>query len=285
MTTTPPQVLAAPGAPTVRTTSPRPVRGPRAYGRPLSQLGFAVATLLAWELAVREGLLPQSSVPTASATASALRTVAGSGDFWHALGQTALGWCVGLLLCTAIGVPAGLLIGTSRFLTRSTRLLTDFLRTIPAVALCPVLLLTLGSTMTMKLVLVVSGALWPLLTATIDGVRHVDPVAADTFRTFRLPAHQRVRRLVLPSALPFLVTGVRNCAVLALMLTTAGEYLGAAPGIGNELSRAQQAGAIDRMFALLVVAGLLGVALNSLLLTAERLALPWAPARRKGTRG
>ncbi|MER5951892.1 ABC transporter permease [Streptomyces sp. NPDC001904] len=282
--TTPPETLAPPGAPAARTTVHRPARGRLPYRKPLGQLAFAVAALLAWELAVRGGLLPQSSVPTASATASALRTIAASGSFWHALGQTALGWCAGLLLCTAIGVPAGLLIGTSRFLTRSTRLLTDFLRTIPAVALCPVLLLTLGSTMTMKLVLVVAGAVWPMLTATVDGVRHIDPVAADTFRTFRLPAHQRVRRLLLPSALPFLVTGVRNCAVLALMLTTAGEYLGAAPGIGNELSRAQQAGAVDHMFALLVVAGLLGVALNSLLLTAERLALPWTPAHRKGTR-
>ncbi|MFC8224948.1 ABC transporter permease [Streptomyces sp. NPDC057287] len=282
--TTLPEPLAPPGAPAARTTTHRPARGRLPYRTPLSQLGFAVAALLTWELAVREGLLPQSSVPTASATASALRTIAGSGGFWHALGQTALGWCAGLLLCTAIGVPVGLLVGTSRFLTRSTRLLTDFLRTIPAVALCPVLLLTLGSTMAMKLVLVVAGAVWPMLTATVDGVRHVDPVAADTFRTFRLPAHQRVRRLLLPSALPFLVTGVRNCAVLALMLTTAGEYLGAAPGIGNELSRTQQAGAIDRMFALLVVAGLLGVALNSFLMAAERLALPWTPAHRKETR-
>ncbi|MGW2282745.1 ABC transporter permease [Streptomyces sp. NPDC001770] len=282
--TTPPETFAPPRAPVARTTAHRSARGRLPYRTPLSQLCFAVATLLAWELAVREGLLPQSSVPTVSATASALRTIAGSGGFWHALGQTALGWCAGLLLCTATGVTAGLLIGTSRFLTRSTRLLTDFLRTIPAVALCPVLLLTLGSTMAMKLVLVLVGAVWPMLTATVDGVRHVDPVAVDTFRTFRLPAHQRVRRLLLPSALPFLVTGVRNCAVLALMLTTAGEYLGAAPGIGNELSRAQQAGAIDRMFALLVVAGLLGVALDSLLMAAERLALPWAPAHRKDTR-
>lgn len=283
--TTEPQTLAPPGVPTAPpAAAPRPAGHPLPYRRTLHQAGFAVAALLAWEVAVRTGLLPRSSVPTASATASALRTLAGTGGFWHALGQTALGWGAGLLLCTVIGVPAGLLIGTSRFLTRSTRLLTDFLRTIPAVALCPVLLLTLGSTMTMKLVLVVSGGVWPLLTATVDGVRHVDPVAADTFRTFRLPAHQRVRHLVLPSALPFLVTGLRNCAVLALMLTTAGEYLGAAPGIGNELSRAQQAGAIDHMFALLVVAGLLGVLLNSFLLTAERLALPWAPAHREGTR-
>ncbi|NED84317.1 ABC transporter permease, partial [Streptomyces sp. SID11233] len=132
--TTSPQTLGPPAAPA------RPARTPLPYRRPLTQLAFAAAAVLAWELAVRVELLPPSSVPTARDTAAALRTLAGSGGFWHALGQTALGWGTGLLLCTALAVPAGLLIGTSRFLTRATRLLIDFLRTIPAVALCPVLL-------------------------------------------------------------------------------------------------------------------------------------------------
>lgn len=275
---------AQPGTGPVRPTALRTAAPGRDHRRTAYRLLFVLASLLLWELAVRSGALPAGSVPRATTTASALASMVTTTAFWQAVGQTATGWGIGLLICAGVAIPAGLLVGTSRFLTRSTRLLIDFLRTIPAVALIPVLLLTLGSTMTMKVVLVVFGSVWPLLTATVDGVRHVDPVAADTVRTFRLSPLDRALRLVLPTALPFVVTGFRISAVLALMLTTAAEYLGAAPGVGKSLGTAQQAGAVDVMFAWLVVAGLLGTALNLVLLAAERGVLPWAPAQREAVR-
>jgi ABC-type nitrate/sulfonate/bicarbonate transport system permease component len=260
---------------------PRPPRPPGAVRRTAVRIAVVLVALLVWQGAVETGTLPRTSVPTATSTVSALGTLVTTPAFWHALGQTAEGWAVGLLISAVVGVGAGLLLGSSRFLAGSTRLVIDFLRTIPAVALTPVLLLTLGSTMTMKLTLVVFGSVWPLLTSTMDGVRHVDPVAADTFRTFRLSARQRMARLVLPSALPFVATGLRTSAVVALMLTTAAEYLGAAPGVGKSMSTAEQAGAVDVMFGWLVVAGLLGVLLNSVFLAAERRTLRWAPAQRE----
>lgn len=246
-----------------------------------ARVGFVLTALVGWQLAVLSGLLPESSIPTATHTLSTLASMVTTPQFWETVGQTAAGWGLGLLLCVGIAIPTGLLIGTSQFLTRSTRLAIDFLRTIPAVALTPVLLLIMGSTMEMKVLLVVFGACWPLLTSTVDGVRHVDPVAADTVRSLRLSRSDRMTRLVLPTALPFAVTGLRISAAIALMLTTAAEYLGSAPGVGMALGTAQQAGAVDVMFAWLMVAGMLGVALNVVFLYLERRLLPWAPANRE----
>jgi ABC-type nitrate/sulfonate/bicarbonate transport system permease component len=274
---------------TATKTSGNP-EGPGRLGRRWAQgiVGLSIARLVfiafivcGWQVGVDTGTLPETSIPRATDTARALGKLASSSAAWHALGQTLTGWGIGLLLCVAVAVPLGLLIGLSPFLARSTRLVIDFLQTIPAVALIPVLLLVLGSTMNMKLVLIVFGSLWPLLTSTISGVRHVDPVAHETVRSFRLNRTDRVLRLVLPTALPFMLTGIRISAVLALVLATAGEFLGQAPGIGNELGQAQSAGAVDIMFAWLIVAGALGVALNVVFMRLDRRILPWAPANRE----
>ncbi|MFC0447413.1 ABC transporter permease [Rhodococcus jostii] len=270
--------------PTPAATKSPPRQLSQLHRRVAARAGFILAALVCWQLTVQSGLLPATSIPTATRTVLTLAKMLTTPEFWRTVEQTATGWGIGLLLCAAIAIPAGLLIGTSQFLTRSTRLVIDFLRTIPAVALTPVLLLILGSTMQMKVLLVVFGACWPLLTSTIDGVRHVDPVAADTVRSLRLPRIDRMLRLVLPTALPFVATGLRISAAIALMLTTAAEYLGSAPGLGKSLGMAQQAGAVDVMFAYLVVAGLLGVGLNVILLYLERRLLPWAPANRETVR-
>ncbi|MGW5147314.1 ABC transporter permease [Rhodococcus koreensis] len=274
---------------TTLTHTPRPPaatspRFPLPQRRLATRAAVVVAALAGWQLAVQSGLLPSSSIPTATQSLSALASMTATPEFWMTLGQSAVGWVAGLALCVVLAVPVGLLIGTSEFLTRSTRLMIDFLRTIPAVALTPVLLLILGSTMEMKVLLVVFGACWPLLTSTVDGVHHVDPVAADTVRSLRLSRFDRMTRLVLPSALPFVVTGLRTSAAIALMLTTAAEYLGSAPGLGKSLGIAQQAGGVDVMFAWLMVAGLLGVALNVVFLHLERRVIPWSPANREAVK-
>ena len=276
--------LSSPVEPAGRPRALSRWKGQPRWSRPLQRALFALGSIAAWQAAVTVGALPKSSIPSATATAEALTRLVQTGHFWDASWLTLSGWAAGLALCVLLGVPLGLLIGTVPFLVRSTRLLVDFLRTIPAVALVPVLLLVMGSTMTMKLVLVVFGSVWPLLTSTVDGVRHVDPVAADTVRSLRLSRGDLYRRLVLPSALPFVITGLRTAAVVALMLTTAAEYLGSVPGLGKSMGEAQAAGAVDVMFAWLVVAGLMGVALNAGFLALERRLIPWVPANREEPR-
>jgi ABC-type nitrate/sulfonate/bicarbonate transport system permease component len=111
-------------------------------------------------------------------------------------------------------------------------------------------------------------------------VRDVDPVAKETARSFGLTATQRLRWVILPSCVPFVVTGVRIAASIALILVVTGEYVVGVDGLGESVFSAQSGGAYARMYAYVVTAGLLGLVLNGLLQWAERRVLHWHVSQR-----
>jgi ABC-type nitrate/sulfonate/bicarbonate transport system permease component len=109
----------------------------------------------------------------------------------------------------------------------------------------------------------------------------VDPVASDTARAYRLGRWARVRWLVWPTALPYVVTGVRLAATVALILTVTGEFFIGTPGLGASVRAAADGGAVTLMYALVVVTGVVGVAANLLFRGIERRALAWHPSVRR----
>jgi ABC-type nitrate/sulfonate/bicarbonate transport system permease component len=191
--------------------------------------------------------------------------------------QAALG---GFLVALAIGVPLGVLLGLSDAAERSTRLVVEFLKPIPPVVLIPLLLLTMGPSERMGLFLVAFGCVWPILVQTSYGVQDADPVALDTARSFRLSRAQRIRRVVLPSAAPFVVTGLRIAAGAALVIAVVSELIGGAPGLGKDILLAQNAGLAAKTYAMVVATGLLGLALYVAIGRLERWALHWHPSVR-----
>ncbi len=105
-------------------------------------------------------------------------------------------------------------------------------------------------------------------------------MAKDTARAFGLGWGARLRRVVLPSCAPYLATGLRISASVALILVVTGEYIVGVPGLGAEVLVAYSGGAYDRLYALIVVAGLLGLAVNLGFHAVERRALSWHPSHR-----
>jgi ABC-type nitrate/sulfonate/bicarbonate transport system permease component len=105
-------------------------------------------------------------------------------------------------------------------------------------------------------------------------------VARETVRTFRLGRYARFRYLLLPSALPYLMTGVRLAASVALIVAITAELTVGTPGLGKEIGLAQEGGAIPEMYALVLVTGLFGVAVNIAMRRIERLVLAWHPSVR-----
>jgi ABC-type nitrate/sulfonate/bicarbonate transport system permease component len=148
------------------------------------------------------------------------------------------------------------------------------------VAILPLVLLIYGTTLQMKLVLIAFGTVWPLLIQVLYGVRAVDPVVSDTARSFRMGRRRRVGLVVLPSAAPYIATGLRVGAVSALILSIVTELVGGAAGLGFEISRAELAADYPKLYALVLVSGLLGLALNALMEWPERRVLHWHPSQR-----
>jgi len=242
-------------------------------------LGLAVFVVLL-EVVPRLGLVPRDYLPPLSNILKALADEAGQRSFWVALGDTVRTWAIGLAIAVAAGVALGIVIGAVPVLRALTASTIEFLRPIPSVALIPLAVLLYGNGITATLLLVVYAAFWQVLVQVLHGVADVDPIASDTARSYRLSGWAKVRHLIWPTALPYVVTGIRLATAVALILTITGELIIGTPGLGKEIATAQTSGAVPGMYALVLVTGVLGVLVNLGTRYAERLVLAWHPSVR-----
>ncbi|WP_434739958.1 ABC transporter permease [Micromonospora sp. SH-82] len=234
-------------------------------------LGLAVV----FEVVPRVGLVPAAHLPPLSTVLGALADRAGQAQLWGTVGTTLWGWSLGLLLAVVAAVVVGLVVGSVGVLRAATASTVDFLRPIPSVVFIPLIVLLFGAGLGATLFLVGYACFWLVLIQVLYGVRDVDPVARDAARAAGLGPVAQLRHLVWPTVLPYLATGARLAASVALVLTvTAGLVIGS-PGLGREIWLAQAGADIPGMYGLILVTGILGVAVNALVRLAERRLLHW----------
>ena len=239
-----------------------------------------VAALVIWELISRGGLIAERDLPSMTASFGELWSMMKTSDFWIAFGQTVRGWAIGLVLATVLAVPLGIILGSNDFLARAFRVPIEFLRPIPSAALIPVLFLTLGTNLNSEIFLATFGAFWPLLVQTMYGVHDVDPIAVDTARSFGIPRHARLIKITLPSAVPYIMTGLRISSTVALILAFTAELFMGTPGLGQKLNYASAFGLNEQVYALALATGFLGVAIHYAMVVLERRVLRWHPSQR-----
>jgi ABC-type nitrate/sulfonate/bicarbonate transport system permease component len=255
-----------------------PGRGRAARGlRGLAGLAGLVVVL---ELLPRVGVVSARYLPPFSTMMSALGEEIGDAEFWTALGDTLRAWALGLLIAMVLGVVLGVVIGSVPVLRAATASTIEFLRPIPSVALIPLVVLMFGTRIESTLVLVVYASFWQVLIQVLYGVQDVDPVVRETARSYRFGPTALVRHVIWPTALPFVMTGFRLAATVALVLTITAELVIGSPGLGKEIAVAQSSGAVDTMYALVIVTGLLGVVVNVGVRAVERRTLAWHPSMR-----
>lgn len=236
--------------------------------------GLAVLLLLA-EAVPRLGLVKEEYFPLAGRIAGALGTEIADGAFWTALGDTLTGWALGLAIAVGAGIVAGVVLSVVPYLREATASTIEFLRPIPSVALIPLAVLLYGTGLRSVLLLVVYASFWQVLIQVLYGVQDVDPVAEETARSYGLGTWARVRHVLWPTALPYVMTGVRLAAAVALILAITAELIIGAPGLGARIAVAQTSQAVPEMYALIVVAGVLGLLINVGARSVERRALAW----------
>lgn len=249
--------------------------------RVLQSLVGVVVALVAWETVSALGLFPANAIPSMTATFAQLVVEVQGPVFWQALLDTLTGWAIGLSVAFVLAVPLGLLIGSNYFMFRATRVGVEFMRPIPAVALIPLAVLMFGIGTESKVFIVLFGCFWILLYQTIYGVRDIDPVAMDTARIFGLGRTERLVRVALPSAMPYIATGFRIASTVALILAVTAELVIGSPGLGREILLAQSGGAVASMYALIIATGSLGWLLNIAATNVERRLLSWHTIHRE----
>jgi ABC-type nitrate/sulfonate/bicarbonate transport system permease component len=233
------------------------------------------------EVATRWGPLQSSSLPYPSSVVAELAEIVRTREFWSLVGDTLKGWALGLLLAVVCAVPFGLLLGTIDWVAASFKFLIDFLRPIPSIALLPLFVLLFGFTLELKVYIVALGAFFPVLFQTMYGVRDVDPVARDTARAYRLGRFMRFVFIDFMGATPYIATGVRIAASVALVVSVAVELLVAVPGIGARIFLAQNGGDVELMYALITATGVLGLTIAIVFARLERALMHWHPSQRE----
>jgi ABC-type nitrate/sulfonate/bicarbonate transport system permease component len=244
---------------------------------------LSIATALAlWELLSRTGIISEKDLPAMSTSFQELWSLMQGSAFWVAFAQTVRGWALGLLVAAVLAIPIGILLGSSEFAASAFRVPVEFLRPIPSAALIPLLFLTLGTNIRSEVFLAAFGAFWPLLIQTMYGVRDVDPIAIDTARSFGVGRSELLYRIKLPSAVPYIATGIRIASTVALILAFTAELFMGIPGLGQEVNFAQAYGLDTQLYAYALATGFLGVLIHLVSTAAEHRLLRWHPSQRLG---
>jgi len=255
--------------------------------RPTIKVAGLVAALVLWLVLGAVGALPPDAFPTLPATARAIGTELGGVDGWRSIGETLEGWALGFVLGAGCAIVVGVLIGLSRFAFRSSIPVIEFMKTIPVIAILPIAVLIFGGTLKMEYTLVAFGVFWPLTIQVVYGVRSIDPVARDTASVLGVRGLRRFGLIVLPSAAPFVATGLRIAAAVALILAVIAELIGGAAGLGRDILVAEDSGqsALPIVYALIVITGAVGILITLVMTQAERRVLRWHERFRPVERG
>ncbi|MPZ80148.1 MAG: ABC transporter permease subunit [Actinophytocola sp.] len=223
-----------------------------------------VGFFLIWEGAVRLDLIERVFLPTPTDVFATLADLLGQETFVRDVIATVLAWLIALAVAIAIAVPAGLLLGSLPSVRMATRVLVEFLRPIPPVALIPLIIMTLGSGPEAKVTLAVYASVWPILFNIIYALDDIDPLLVDTARSFGNSRLRVAATVALPHAAPFAFTGLRLSAAIALIVTVSTEYLaGSDLGVGAFIiNGANSVGAMDEVLAGTIVIGAVGYLIN-----------------------
>jgi NitT/TauT family transport system permease protein len=232
---------------------------------------------LAAEVVTRLEIVPPIYLPRASTVLYRMFALLQDPSFLRQVLATLQAWGVGLTLAILISVPLGVLIGTSEPAYKMVSPIIEFMRPIPSVALIPLGILLWGQGFPMKVILVAYATTWPILFNTVYGVHDVDPIAIQTARCFGLRPAAVLRNISLPSAAPFIFTGIRISASIGLIVVVGAELLASADsGIGSYiLFVSSSGGQMDSVLAGAAIAGLVGVAINAILARIDRRLFGW----------
>jgi NitT/TauT family transport system permease protein len=198
---------------------------------------------------------------------------------WKYLAPSLVVLLNGLAFAAVFGVMIGLVLARFWILDVAVGPYITFLYSTPTVALVPIIVLWAGFETTAKIIILFLFAFFPMVINTYQGVKSVDPKLIEVGRSFRCSERQLWTNIILPGALPFIVTGLRLAVGRGLIGMVLADLYTAISGIGYLIVRMAGTYHIDKMFVPIVTLGILGVTLTALLQALERRVAPWTAAK------
>lgn len=228
-----------------------------------------------WELAVLSGAISPNLLPRFSEVMATLWDLLGSFELPREIGISLLRQSIGFALAVIIGVALGVTMARLRLVERALRPLVTLFYPVPVVALFPVLLLMVGLDHRLQIIVILLGSILPTIVSSFNAARGVDHYLVWSARNLGTGSRRMLWKVVIPAALPEILSGIRTTLALSFVLLVAAEQLGADRGIGAFALRAGQNGFYTGMFAAILTIGLLGFAADRLYLALMRWLLRW----------
>ena len=181
----------------------------------------------------------------------------------------------GYLLAILIGVILGTLTGTIRWVSDLLDITVELLRPMPSVALVPIAILLFGTSNLYNISIITFGCTWPIFVNTFEGTRSVDTQWIDTARIYGATRYDLLRKVVVPAALPYIVSGLRVSLATSIIVVTVTEMLASFKGLGFFIMDTYNGYRIPQMYSGIITIGLVGYGLNWLFMTAEGRLMAW----------
>lgn len=229
-----------------------------------------VTALVAFEIWAHAVHLQSDSLAPPSAIAVALAEAFRDGSILIATRDTLFSAFAGLLIGGVIGLGFGIALGIFQIFDRLMEVTIEAIRPVPSIALLPIALIALGFGYRMEIVIVAFACIWPILILSRAAVGGIEPRLMEVSRALRLSAADRVRKIIIPAALPRIFLAFRLAAGIALIVAVTVEIAINPIGLGAGIMTAQQALRPDLMLAYLLWIGIVGYLLNTGLVVAQR---------------
>jgi sulfonate transport system permease protein len=239
----------------------------------LIRLASPLVLLGVWQLGSALGLIPQDVLPAPSLILEAGIELIDNGQLADALGVSGLRVVEGLLLGGILGVALGTGVGLSRWFEATVDPPMQMIRALPHLGLIPLFILWFGIGELPKVLLVALGVSFPLYLNTFSAIRQVDPKLFETAQVLGFSFWQRFRTIIMPSAAPQVLVGVRQSLAIAWLTLIVAEQINADKGIGFLINNARDFLRIDIIIFGLIVYALLGIGTDAVVRALERLAL------------
>ncbi|MCL5123906.1 MAG: ABC transporter permease [Deltaproteobacteria bacterium] len=229
-----------------------------------------IVIVLAWELITRAGLTDTLYMPPASSIAIAFFGMIWSGELLFHLRASLMRIAMGFPIAMLVAIPLGLLFGWFQGLQRWVEPVFDFIRPLPPITLIPVVILLFGIGDKSKVALVAYACFWPIFLNSSAGVRNIDQALIRLARVVEIQGFAFFRKIILPGAMPHVVTGIRASLAVSIITLLVSEMVGATAGLGFLIVDAEQTLRIPKMFAGIVALGIVGYFFNDFLTHLER---------------
>jgi sulfonate transport system permease protein len=247
----------------------------KSIGNMLLLIALPVLLLAVWELSGRLGWVRPTLLPPPSDIFRTFLRLLLSGELFHHLGISIWRVLQGYLAGAAAGIFIGVLCGLYRKADTALALMLGLLRPIPVIAWVPVFILWMGIDEASKITVIAVGSFWPVLINVVDGIRNVDGKYLEVARILEKSKYQVLTKVVFPSALPSIFTGLRVGIGIAWMCVVGAELIAASSGIGYLIMYSRELLQSDVMYVGVFSIGVTGFLIDRLLLLLEKSLLKW----------